>query len=155
MWIENLRDGVVQLDSPIGPRYVRPNVVQRAYLIWMFRNFVCLPQQVLLPWERRLIDQLWSKNRFVSLAVAGAPDRPIIGKIEARVETSIGGRIGTTVDTRVRTTVPTTVPTTVRTTVHDYAGRHAPLHAEVVPIRKPAATAKTAAVEPNREAASA
>src|ERR1700693_5835089 len=84
MWIEKLSDGVLELDTPIGPRYVQPNLVQRAYLIWTFRNFFSLPQQVLRPWERRLIDRLWSENRFVSVSAAGAPDRPVIGKIERR-----------------------------------------------------------------------
>jgi hypothetical protein len=84
MWIEKLTDGVLEVDTPIGPRYIEPNLVQRAYLIWTFRNFFSLPQQVLRPWERRLIDRLWSENRFVSASTAGAPDRPVIGKIERR-----------------------------------------------------------------------
>jgi len=83
MWIEKLTAGVLELDTPIGPRYVQPNLAQRAYLMWTFRNFFSLPQQVLRPWERRLIDRLWSENRFVSLS-AGASDRPVIGRIERR-----------------------------------------------------------------------
>jgi hypothetical protein len=84
MWIEKLADGVIELDTPIGSRYVQPNLVERAYLIWTFRNFFSLPQQVLRPWERRLIDRLWSENRFVSVSEAGAADRPVIGRIERR-----------------------------------------------------------------------
>src|ERR1700738_4085450 len=84
MWIEKLTDGVLEVDTPIGPRYVQPNLVQRAYLIWTFRNFVSLPQQVLRPWERRLIDRLWSENRFVSVSAAGAPPRHRLAKIERR-----------------------------------------------------------------------
>jgi hypothetical protein len=84
MWIEKLTDGVLELDTPIGPRYVQPNLVQRAYLIWTFRNFFSLPQPVLRPWERRLIDRLRSENRFVSLSAVGAPDRPVIGRVERR-----------------------------------------------------------------------
>src|SRR5271169_679584 len=84
MWIEKLTDGVVALDTPIGPRYVQPNLVQRAFLIWTFRNFFSLPQQVLRPWQLRLIDRLWGENRFVSLSVAGVGDKPVIGRIERR-----------------------------------------------------------------------
>jgi hypothetical protein len=84
MWIEKLADGVLELDTPIGPRYVQPNLVQRAYLIWTFRNFFSLPQQVLRPWEQRLIDRLCSDNRFVSLSSAGAQDRSVIGRVERR-----------------------------------------------------------------------
>ena len=82
--MEKLTDGVIELDTPIGSRYVQPNLVERAYLIWTFRNFFSLPQQVLRPWERRLIDRLWSENRFVSLSAAGAQDRPVIGRVERR-----------------------------------------------------------------------
>src|SRR5580658_6030961 len=84
MWIEKLADGILELDTQIGPRYVQPNLLQRAYLIWTFRNFFSLPQQVLRPWERRLIDHLWSENKFVPLSEAGAPDKPLIGRIERR-----------------------------------------------------------------------
>jgi hypothetical protein len=84
MWIEKLTDGVIELDTPIGSRYVQPNLIERAYLIWTFRNFFSLPQQVLRPWERRLIDRLWSENKFVSVSAAGAADRPVIGRIERR-----------------------------------------------------------------------
>jgi len=83
MWIEKLANGVLELDTQIGPRYVQPNLIERAYLIWTFRNFFSLPQQVLRPWERRLIDHLWSENRFVSLS-AGAQERPVIGRVERR-----------------------------------------------------------------------
>jgi hypothetical protein len=77
MWIEKLTDGVLQLDTPIGPRYVQPTLAQRVYLMWTFRNFLSLPHQVLHPWERRLIDRLWSENRFVSLSAVGEPELPV------------------------------------------------------------------------------
>jgi hypothetical protein len=87
MLIEKLTDGVLEVDTPIGPRYVQPSFMERAYLIWTFRNFFSLPQQVLRPWQRDLIDRLWSDNRFVSLSTAGAQERPIIGRIERRAPT--------------------------------------------------------------------
>ncbi|MFY9684136.1 MAG: hypothetical protein WAK70_20080, partial [Candidatus Sulfotelmatobacter sp.] len=52
--------------------------------MWTFRNFCSLPQQVLRDSERRLIDRLLNENRFVSLSATGAPDRPVIGRIERR-----------------------------------------------------------------------
>jgi hypothetical protein len=84
MWIEKLTDGVLELDTPIGPRYLQLSLLQRVYLMWTFRNFFSLPQQVLLPWERRLVDDLWSENKFVSMPATGASDRPVIGRIERR-----------------------------------------------------------------------
>jgi hypothetical protein len=47
MWIEKLADGVLQVETPIGARFIRPSFFERAYLLWMFRNFDSLPQQVL------------------------------------------------------------------------------------------------------------
>jgi hypothetical protein len=84
MWIEKLARGVLELDTPIGPRYLQPNLVQRAYLIWTFRNFFSLPQPVLRPWQLRLIDRLRGENRFVSLSAANLSDKPVIGRIERR-----------------------------------------------------------------------
>ena len=85
MWIEKLSGGVLELDTPAGARYVEPNLVERVYLIWTFRNFFSLPEQVLRPWERRLIDSLWSRNNFVSRSAIGEGQRPIIGRVEGSV----------------------------------------------------------------------
>jgi hypothetical protein len=88
MWMEKLADGILELDTPIGPRYVRPNFLQRAYLIWTFRNFFSLPQQVLRPRELRLIERLCSEDKFVSLSFArpgmAQAERPVIGRVERR-----------------------------------------------------------------------
>ncbi len=89
MWIEKLIDGVLELETPIGARYVRPNLAQRAYLMWTFRNFPSLPQQVLGPRERRLIDRLRSENRFVAVPAIGTPAAPLIGRVERRVPTQV------------------------------------------------------------------
>jgi hypothetical protein len=90
MWIEKLAHGILELDTPIGPRYLQPNFVQRVVLMWTFRNFFSLPQQVLRGSERRLIDRLLNENRFVSVsAMGGATDRPVIGRIERRALATI------------------------------------------------------------------
>jgi hypothetical protein len=85
MWIEKLARGVLEMDTPIGPRYLEPSFFQRALLLWTFRNFYSLPQQVLHTSEQRLIDRLTNESRFVSLPADGADDRPVIGRIERRV----------------------------------------------------------------------
>jgi hypothetical protein len=84
MWIQKLAHGVLELDTPIGPRYLQPNFLERALLTWTFRNFPSLPQEVLHASERRLIDRLWNENRFVSLSVVDTNDRAIIGRVERR-----------------------------------------------------------------------
>ena len=38
--------------------YARPSFWERVYLLWVFRNFHCLPREVLGLHQRRLIDKL-------------------------------------------------------------------------------------------------
>src|SRR5580698_10200240 len=85
MWIDKLADGVVQVQTPIGPRYLMPSFLQRVYFLWMFRHFPILPHAVLSRTQQKLIDRLCSEQRFVSMAYAdGLEDAPVIGTIERR-----------------------------------------------------------------------
>lgn len=85
MLIEKLAAGVVQVQTPIGPRFVVPSFGQRMYLLWMFRNFPILPHAVLSRRQQRLIDRLCSEQRFASMAYADGMDEvPVIGTIERR-----------------------------------------------------------------------
>jgi hypothetical protein len=84
--IEKLAAGVVQVQTPIGPRYVVPPTwLQRVYLLWMFRHFPILPHAVLSGRQQRMIDRMCSEQRFVSMAYADGMDEvPVIGTIEHR-----------------------------------------------------------------------
>jgi hypothetical protein len=84
MLIEKLAAGVVQVQTPIGPRYVMPSFLQRVYLLWMFRNFPILPHAVLNGRQQRLIDRMCSEQRFASTAYADGMEAPVIGTIEHR-----------------------------------------------------------------------
>ena len=85
MWIEKLAEGVVRVQTAIGPRYLMPSFLQRVYFLWMFRNFPILPQAVLSRGQQRLVDRLCSEQRFVSMAYSdGMDDAPVIGTIERR-----------------------------------------------------------------------
>ena len=85
MWMEKLSDGVVQVQTPIGPRYLMPSFLQRVYFLWMFRHFPILPHAVLNTGQKRMIDRLCSEQRFVSMAYAdGMEDAPVIGTVERR-----------------------------------------------------------------------
>ncbi len=84
MWIEKLAEGVLQVDTPIGPRFIQPNLFERALLLWTFRNFASLPQQVLSVREQQLVNRLCSDQRFVPMADAAGKDKPLIGRIESR-----------------------------------------------------------------------
>jgi hypothetical protein len=70
MLIEKLADGVVQVQTPIGPRYVMPSFLQRVYLLWTFRNFPILPHAVLNRRQQRMIDRMCREQRFASMAYA-------------------------------------------------------------------------------------
>jgi len=85
MWIDKLADGVVRVQTPIGPRYVIPSFLQRVYLVWMFRNFPILPHAVLSGRQQRMIDRLCAEQRFASMAYAdGMDEAPVIGTVERR-----------------------------------------------------------------------
>ena len=85
MWIDKLAEGVVRVQTAIGPRYLMPSFMQRVYFLWMFRNFPILPQAVLSRGQQRLVDRLCSEQRFVSMAYSdGMDDAPVIGTIERR-----------------------------------------------------------------------
>ena len=83
MWIEKLSSGVLRVLTPLGPRYLRPSLGQRIYLLWMFRNFQTLPVKVLSSRQQRLIEAMCDQNRFVSMGV-GVDDAPLIGTLEQR-----------------------------------------------------------------------
>jgi hypothetical protein len=84
MLIDKLVAGVVQVQTPIGPRYVMPSFWQRVYLLWMFRNFPTLPHAVLSGRQQRLIDRMCSEQRFASMAYADGMEAPVIGTVERR-----------------------------------------------------------------------
>ena len=91
MWIEKSSDGVVQVQTPIGPRFLMPSFLQRVYFVWMFRHFPILPHAVLSTGQQRLIDRLCSEQRFVSMAYAdGMDDAPVIGTVERRPSMKMG-----------------------------------------------------------------
>jgi hypothetical protein len=83
MWLEKLSYGVLRLMTPLGPRYLRPSLGQRLYLLWVFRNFQTLPLKVLSARQQRLIEALCEQNRFVSMGV-GVDDAPLLGTLEQR-----------------------------------------------------------------------
>lgn len=85
MWMEKIRHGVLQISTDTGPRYVAPSFVERIQLLWMFRNFHILPQQVLSRHERQLIEMLCTEQRLArgrnghfhdALCVIGTVERP-------------------------------------------------------------------------------
>jgi hypothetical protein len=86
MLIEKLSEGVLCIHTPLGPRYLRPSFWQRLYLIWIFRHFDSLPQQVLKMREQRFVETLCRSDLYVSLMRSnGLDDAPVIGTLENRI----------------------------------------------------------------------
>ena len=82
MWTKKLSAGVLRILTPLGPRYLKPSLTQRVYLLWAFRHFEKLPLQVLNRRQQRLIQTLWNEQRFVSVLYEEAA---ILGTLEKNV----------------------------------------------------------------------
>jgi hypothetical protein len=85
MLLDKLSAGVLRVQTPLGPRYIKPTFSQRLLLIWIFRHFEMLPLQVLSQWQQSLIDTLCLQQQFVAVhPVGGIEDFPVIGTVERR-----------------------------------------------------------------------
>jgi len=83
VWIGKLRWGVLRLVTPVGPRYVRPTFWERVYLLWVFRNFSVLPQNVLSRRAHTLIENLCMRQHSEPHGFLYAiTDQPVIGTVE-------------------------------------------------------------------------
>jgi hypothetical protein len=63
MWIARICRGLLQVSRDSDSRYVKPSVWERLYLLWTFRNFRILPQEVLNQRQRKLVGRLCSRAR--------------------------------------------------------------------------------------------
>jgi len=64
--MDKIRHGVLAVQTESGLRYIQPSLVQRIRLVWTFRNFRVLPEEVLRRHERALIDALRRKGTYVA-----------------------------------------------------------------------------------------
>jgi hypothetical protein len=78
---DKLNRGVVEILTPIGPRYLLPTFWQRLYFVWMFRHFSTLPQQVLSRYGLNMIESLCARQAFVRFG-HGPDEAPVIGTVE-------------------------------------------------------------------------
>ena len=85
MLLDKLSTGVLRIQTPLGPRYIRPTFSQRLLLIWIFRHFEVLPLQVLSQWQQSLIDTLCIQQKFVAMHLASDGESfSVIGTVERR-----------------------------------------------------------------------
>jgi len=66
MWMNKIRHGVLAVQTESGLRYIQPSLMQRIRLVWTFRNFHVLPEEVLHRHELALIDSLCRKGKYVA-----------------------------------------------------------------------------------------
>jgi hypothetical protein len=81
MLLQKLLNGVLKVLTPLGPRYYKPALAQRLYLLWIFRNFPALPSKVLSSRQRRVMDLICSKPQVLTYR---ADDLTILGTLEQR-----------------------------------------------------------------------
>ncbi len=85
MLLDKLSQGVLRVLTPLGPRYVSPSLLQRLYLLWIFRNFHTLPLKVLSSRQKRWIDRMCMSHGFVSLLELNSfGDILVLGTLEQR-----------------------------------------------------------------------
>lgn len=77
---QKICSGLVELRTNGGLLYASPSVWQRIYLLWTFRNFRRLPQQVLNKRQRQLIQTLGRTALISRPGPIAMP--PIIGSVE-------------------------------------------------------------------------
>lgn len=83
MWTEKLVRGVLCLLTPIGRRYFEVSFFHRIYLLWIFRHFTSLPQQVLTPGEQRFVERVCATGRsFAAHGLSFGPEQIVIGTVE-------------------------------------------------------------------------
>lgn len=63
MWMEKIRYGVLQVSTDNGTRYVSPRLLDRIRLVWTFRNFNVLPEEVLSSHEQQVVDELCQNTK--------------------------------------------------------------------------------------------
>lgn len=82
MWMQKIRRGVLQVETDAGLRFVEPSFGQRLQLLWTFRNFNILSEDVLNQHERQLIGELCRNLRPVRNGTDATMRGPIIGILE-------------------------------------------------------------------------
>jgi hypothetical protein len=75
MWLEKLSDGFLQVLTDTGAHYVKPSFLERLRLLWMFRNFSILPQQVLTLRQRAFLSQVCAEQRMFRFWGPGEQER--------------------------------------------------------------------------------
>jgi hypothetical protein len=86
MLMEKILCGVLAVETDFGIRYVQLSLLERLRLLWTFRNFYLLPEEVLSRQERALIDELCRSGKFLANRNGhGDLSLVCIGTVERRI----------------------------------------------------------------------
>jgi hypothetical protein len=79
---DKIRAGVLQLSTPNGSVCVKPPLKERLLLLWIFRNFKILPEQVLATREKKFIERLRNSDLPQLSGNFGRDEGLVIGTVE-------------------------------------------------------------------------
>lgn len=82
MWIEKIRRGVLHVSTDSGLRFVEPSLRERIYLLWTFRNFHILSEEILKPQELQLMRRLCNERRLMKPKGDADSQNCVIGIVE-------------------------------------------------------------------------
>lgn len=74
MLVHKLRAGVLHVVNPYGLRCIRLSLSERIVLLWTFRHFKVLPDKVLKPRVKRLLNELLDSDQPVERCNTIHPD---------------------------------------------------------------------------------
>ena len=74
MLLQKLRAGVLHVVNPYGLRCIRLTFSERIQLLWTFRHFTVLPDRVLSPRGKRLLEDLLNSDRPIERCSNIHPD---------------------------------------------------------------------------------
>lgn len=80
--LDKVRAGVLQLSTPSGSVCVKPPFKERLLLLWIFRNFKILPEQVLGNREKQLIERLRNSDLPALPGNFGKDEGLVIGRVD-------------------------------------------------------------------------
>lgn len=87
MDLVKMRQGVLRVTTSAGARYVAPSLGQRLHLLWIFRNFAELPENVMSRRQQVLIAGLCSGSHFVDPTEVDM--QAVIGTVERNLPPSL------------------------------------------------------------------
>jgi hypothetical protein len=82
MLMEKMRRGVLQVSTDSGVRYVQPSFSERLQLLWTFRNFNVLSEEVLNEHEKQILHGLCTDDRLFRPHITDCLTVCVIGTVE-------------------------------------------------------------------------